>query len=52
MKIRISEIGIEFRNRNFERLFKGWILKINKHINKIVMIKQNDVKIKILKIGI
>ena len=28
------KLGIEFENWNFEELFKDWILKINKQINK------------------
>ena len=30
MKIRISKIGIKFKNWKFEELFKDEILKINK----------------------
>ena len=42
------KIGIlEFRNQNFEDLFKDGIWKIN----KIIMIKQINVKNRILEIG-
>ena len=30
MKIEISKIGIEFKKRDFEELFKDWVLQIDK----------------------
>ena len=41
------KLRIKFGNWNFEELFKNWSLKIN---NKIIMIKQINVKIGILEI--
>ena len=43
---------MKFGNRNFEELFKDGILKINKIIiTKIIMIKQINVKNRILEFG-